>query len=329
MNSPCAWYIDFLNTDLHLQPAKAPFDMIYTHPLTRFCRLSVIAALLILTGCNQEPPARKTSEQVKEDPPMPTAPAAPVVLTEEDIHARLKKDNPNYQNNAEFGKERGEIISVNLFNSKVENISGLKGLKLQYLDLTNCPVTDLSPLKGMKLVELYLEGTYVSDLRPLKGMPLQILRMEHTPVSDISPLEGMPLNQLNLFDTKVKDLGLINTLPLRTLWIPKTEITDISPLKGMLLESLDIQDTKVSDITPLRGMQILRLNLAGSAVSDLTPLKGMPLQRLIFTPTNITKGIEVIRESPSLQGIGTSFEDVKAAAEFWKDYDAGKFKKQK
>ena len=75
-------------------------------------------------------------------------------------------------------------------------------------------------------------------------------------------------------------------------------------------------------------MQILRLNMTGSEVTDLTPLKGMPLQRLIFTPSKITKGIEVIRDSPTLQGIGTDFDNVKAAAEFWQEYDAGKFKKQ-
>ena len=182
----------------------------------------VLTILMSLSGCNQEASQTTTQpEPVKEDPPIPTAPAGPAILSEEDIHERLKKDNLNYQNNAEFGKVKGEIISVNLFNAKVENIAALKGLKLQYLDLTNCPVADLSPLKGMKLLELYLEGTYVSDLRPLKGMPIQILRLEHTPISDISPLEGMPLNQLNLFDTKVKDLSLINTLPLKTLWIPK------------------------------------------------------------------------------------------------------------
>ena len=285
----------------------------------------LICSILMCSSCNQEKIPETDTATVKTDPPIPTAPPAPVVLSEEEIHEGLKKDNPNYQNTAEFGKRQGKIISVNLFNMNVENISALKGLELQFLDLTNCPVSDLSPIKGMKLVELFLEGTYVSDLRPLKGMPLQVLRMEHTPVSDISPLEGMPLNRLNLFDTKVKNLDLINTLPLKTLWIPKTEITDISPLKGMLLESLDIEGTKVADISPLRGMQFLRLNLANSDVTDLTPLKGMPLQRLIFTPSKIKKGMEVVRENPSIQGIGTNFQNVKAAAEFWKDYDAGKF----
>ncbi|HAW31508.1 MAG TPA: hypothetical protein DCY03_25945 [Planctomycetaceae bacterium] len=310
--------------------------------------LSCFISILMFTGCSHEASPDKTAQDTTPDPPVPTAPAGPVVLTEQDIHERLKKNNPDYQNNAEFGKQKGEIISaklvgvedisalkgmklqfLDLMNCPVSDLRPLKGMDLQYLDLTHCPVTDLSPLKGMKIQELYLEGSFVSDLSPLQGMPIRILRMEHTPVSDISPLEGMPLNQLNLFDTKVKNLGLINTLPLKTLWIPNTEITDISPLKGMLLESLDIQDTKVADLSPLRGMQFLRLNLANSAVTDLTPLKGMPLQRLIFTPANITKGMDVIRDNPSIQGLGASFDTVKAAEEFWKEYDAAQMKPEK
>ena len=97
----------------------------------------------------------------------------------------------------------------------------------------------------------------------------------------------------------------------------------------MLLESLDIQDTKVADLSPLRGMQFLRLNLANSDVTDLTPLKGMPLQRLIFTPSKITKGMDLIRENQSIQGIGTNFENVKAASEFWKEYDLNQSAKKK
>ncbi|MCH9789725.1 MAG: hypothetical protein K0U82_02820, partial [Planctomycetes bacterium] len=175
------------------------FPFLYSVFITCF-----LSGIVILSGCKNEQSSSNIADNpVKEDPPIPTAPAGPTVLTEDDIHNQLKKDNPNYQNKAEFGKEKGEIISVNLFNLKVENISALSGLKLQYLDLTNCPVSDLSPLKGMKLIELYLEGSYVSDLRPLKGMPLKTLRLEHTPIADISPLEGMPINQLNLFDTKV------------------------------------------------------------------------------------------------------------------------------
>ena len=123
---------------------------LYPH-LTSVIVFCLVASPMISASCSEEQPAEPEAHVTREDPPIPTAPPAPVVLTEEDIHERLKKDNPKYQNTAEFGKRQGKIISVNLFNMNVENISALKGLELEYLDLTNCPVSDLSPIKGMKL----------------------------------------------------------------------------------------------------------------------------------------------------------------------------------
>jgi hypothetical protein len=74
------------------------------------------------------------------------------------------------------------------------------------------------------------------------------------------------------------------------------------------------------------------LNIAGTKVTDLTPLKGRNLTRLIFTPENITKGIEIVRDMESLRELDTSFEgDTPTAmrpADFWSQYDAGEFEKK-
>jgi hypothetical protein len=50
---------------------------------------------------------------------------------------------------------------------------------------------------------------------------------------------------------------------------------------------------------------------------------------LLFTPKNITKGIDLIRQMKSLKTIGVGFrdEDKFPPAEFWKKYDAGEFNK--
>ena len=76
----------------------------------------------------------------------------------------------------------------------------------------------------------------------------------------------------------------------------------------------------------LSGMQSLkRLNIARTQVKDLSPLEGLNLQRLIFTPSEITMGIDAVRSMTSLAEIGTSFETVMPAAQFWNAYDAGEF----
>jgi hypothetical protein len=49
-----------------------------------------------------------------------------------------------------------------------------------------------------------------------------------------------------------------------------------------------------------------RLHIAETPVTDLSPLKGMRLTRLVFTPANITAGIDVAKSLP-LQEIGTRF----------------------
>ena len=68
-----------------------------------------------------------------------------------------------------------------------------------------------------------------------------------------------------------------------------------------------------------------RLHIAETPVTDLSPLKGMKLTRLVFTPANITAGIEVAKSLP-LQEIGTRFDDggkdLVPPASFWPAYDA-------
>jgi Leucine-rich repeat (LRR) protein len=116
----------------------------------------------------------------------------------------------------------------------------------------------------------------------------------------------------------VTDISAVRDMPLNTLWLTDTQVGDLQALEGMHLESLDVHGTPISDLTPLRGMLSLRrLDIAESQVTDLTPLAGLRLERLVFTPERIEKGIDVVREMPTLKAIGTSFESVKAAAQFW------------
>jgi hypothetical protein len=81
----------------------------------------------------------------------------------------------------------------------------------------------------------------------------------------------------------------------------------------------------VKDLSPLSGTALQRLHIGETPVTDLSPLKGMKLTRLVFTPTNITKGMDVAR-SLSLQEIGTRFDeeqkDLVPSSSFWPAYDA-------
>ncbi len=95
-----------------------------------------------------------------------------------------------------------------------------------------------------------------------------------------------------------------------------------------MITSLDVQETPVSDLSPLKELRSLeRLNIAGSNVTDLRPLAGLRLTRLIFTPSRITAGLDVVRNMNTLTQLDTAFEpDVRPAwspEEFWRRFDAG------
>ncbi len=73
--------------------------------------------------------------------------------------------------------------------------------------------------------------------------------------------------------------------------------------------------------TPLQA-----LSIPGTSVSDVSPLYNAPLTSLIFTPANITSGIEVLRAMKSMALIGPHYDKRLPPADFWKKYDAGEFK---
>ena len=69
--------------------------------------------------------------------------------------------------------------------------------------------------------------------------------------------------------------------------------------------------------------------LQGTKVSGLSPLKDMPLEEIRLTPRNITnQGLDILRNMKSLKTIGTDWNQVWPAAEFWARYEKGEFTKE-
>jgi Leucine-rich repeat (LRR) protein len=283
--------------------------------------LAVCSCVFAFAGCEGDRAAAPTGEA--SAPPVPVAPATPP----EGISASELRRRLGANENAQFQRTGGEITQVDLHDSGVTDLEGLRGLKLQALGISGLEVSDLSPLAGMPLELLTAEDTTVEDLSPLKGAPLAELYLRDSKVADLSPVASDPITMLNVVGTPVTDISAVKDMPLNTLWIGSTKVSDLSQLAGKQLESLDIEDTPIDDIGVLKGMTtLLRLNIAKTPVKDLSPLQGLSLQRLILTPPGVESGIEAVRSMESLREIGTNFESVMPAEEFWKQYDAGKFK---
>ena len=281
----------------------------------------VLLAVLI-SGCGDAAAPSK--------PGGPPTPVAPVDTSNPPITAAELRRRLGANEQAAFREDGGRIVGVQLAGSGVTDLSPLAGLPIEVLDLRGLDSSDLSPLKGLPLRELYAEETQVRDLSPLAGLPLAKLYLSDTRVSDLSPLAGMELEELNLVGTRVRNVEPLANARLGTLWLRNTSVHDLTPLAATGLVSLDIEGTPVNDLRPLAEMTSLRrLNIARSAVQDLTPLAGLQLQRLVFTPSQITAGLDVVREMPSLTALGTRFEeesDTLPPAEFWRKLDAGEIK---
>ncbi len=179
-------------------------------------------------------------------------------------------------------------------------------MKLRKVDCGNTRVADLSPLNQMQLTDLAINDLNVSDLSPLRGMPLFDLRCQNTKVSDLAPLRDSELSY--------------------GITISGTDVSDLSPLRGKAIVHLVANNCKVADLSPLQGMPLETLECSQTPVTDLSGLKDLRMKRIKFTPKNITKGIDAIRQMKSIEALAVDWEYI-PAEQFWKRYDAGEFGK--
>jgi formylglycine-generating enzyme required for sulfatase activity len=246
----------------------------------------------------------------------------------EKVRNELKTRNPGYDGKFTPAIEKGAVTGLNFnLNSKVSDLSPVKGVPLKTLDIMFTGVTDLTPLRGMPLETLMAWGWRGSDLTPLTGMPLRWLNCGGGGQKlDLAELAGLPLDFLCVNHTQVSDLGPLRDVPLTRLLCSNTRVTDLAPLRGMRLRELRIVNCKVSNLVPLQRMPLQVLEIQGTSVTDLSPLRGMRLEEIRLTPKNITKGLEILRGMKDLKTIGISEDKAWPAGEFWNLYDKGEFK---
>lgn len=246
------------------------------------------------------------------------------------VSDRLSQLNPGFDGAIKVDSKDGVVIAMKLSSvhlSDITPIAALRGLRTLSCggDWDHRTLTSLACLSGLHLESLNIGFTKVEDLTPLSGMPLTLLFAENARISDLAPLRGMPLEQLFLTGNPIPDLSPIQGMRLNHLHCGDL-VRDLAPLSGMRLLGLAIWGSKVQDLAPIAGMALTDyLFMSDSAVSDLRPLSGASMHKLIFTPKNITAGIEVVRSMASLAEIGVAWDRYWPAAEFWRRYDAGEF----
>jgi tetratricopeptide (TPR) repeat protein len=195
------------------------------------------------------------------------------------------------------------VTAVSFDDTRLQDLSAIKGLPLTLLSLGHTFVRDLSPLAGMPLRSLNIEGTQVTDLTPLAGMPLEILRMGGTRVENLNQLVDFPLEQLNMAGCR--------------------EIKDLTALAGLPLQKVDLSRTGIRDLKPLVQSPIRELDLEGCVeLQDLKPLMAMKTLETVRIPTQCLD-IAYLRSHPSIKRLSYR-KMTQPVEEFWAEWDAGK-----
>jgi tetratricopeptide (TPR) repeat protein len=223
--------------------------------------------------------------------------------------------------------------------TQVRDITPVAGMKLSSIDFAACrELSDLEPLRDAPLTSISGNASKVNDLEPISGAFRRFVNhrgicLRNTPVFDLRPLRSMVMKDLFLDNTQVRDLTPLKDVEMTELWLSGTRITDLSPLVNQkkLRKLMLMNCWKLTDLSPLKTIKSLKiLRIGKTGVTDLSPLKGLELTAIGFTPNRITKGMEVLRDMPSLKRIctkaqswGDSYQHTpwQNADDFWKSQD--------
>jgi len=203
-------------------------------------------------------------------------------------------------------------------NGGFYDLSQIADLKLRKLMIGfHERIDDLSALRGMRLELLKANRTRISDVAPLSGMPLEFLDIGATSVADLSPLRGMPLRTLMCFQTQVEDFGPLKGMPLEQVRCQDSPLSSLAPLAGAPIQGLECHRTPVASIEPLRGNESLQgLNIVFTRVTDLSPLLETPNLQLLWCTLVDDRDGPILRKVKSLVEINSQ-----PVEEFWRDFE--------
>ena len=226
------------------------------------------------------------------------------------IQSLLMKANPQYKGQGKLHQENGKVVAAEFPSCSLRDLSPLRGLEIEALDLSGNPVREIRHLRGMPLSRLYLEYTLVESLQELRDAALVELRLNGSPVRSLDGLEGQPLVDLYAVGTQINNISALKNTQLRQLWLSESPVSDFSPLAGLPIVSLTAHRTLLEDLSFIRKLPLIqRLHIGETFVNDLSPLAGLSLTRLVFSPERIEQGLDVAKSLSNIKEIGTKFDD--------------------
>ena len=172
--------------------------------------------------------------------------------------------------------------------------------------LPNCKIEWDDPAKAAERKLAYLDPAFQQWVKATQALPAEKqIEAVSKKLMELNPGFNGSVTGINKSLTPKIENGVVTEFGFVT-----DKVSDISPVRALAglkvlkcVGSLGSSSDKgiLSDLSPLAGMPLTGLWFGGTQVSDLSPLEGMPLASIAFTPKNITKGSEVIRQMKSLR----------------------------
>ncbi|MDD4870472.1 MAG: hypothetical protein PHR77_07915, partial [Kiritimatiellae bacterium] len=195
-------------------------------------------------------------------------------------------------------KKMSSLKRLDVSNTNVKDISCLKGLPLESLNISYTKVLDFGPVADLQLKSLKVNGTQFKDFGSLKKMQLEELGVGGTGIQDISFLANMNIKSLDISGARTKDFSVLKKLELTELSVANTRFFDMTLLAGKKLEQLDISGTDVTSLSALKDMgEMEDLNFANTKIFDISPLAGLPIKKLSLQKTSVSD-YSLLREMP-------------------------------
>ncbi|MHA3774720.1 protein kinase domain-containing protein [Verrucomicrobiota bacterium sgz303538] len=205
------------------------------------------------------------------------------------------------------------LQELSLAGTGIYDITALSSLpELRTLRLEDTKVTNLSPLRGLPLHTLYLSRLEIHDLSPLRAMPLENLSISHLPATNLSALEGMPLKHLEADSIAASDFSPLANLPLRSLSLRSTRPLSLEFVRRMPLKELFLSDCRAQNLSILSEVGTLEIVTVGPDYHSW--------------PEAQRGALVTLRNHPHLRQIGAEFEPgrtdtVQTTEQFWKEWD--------
>jgi hypothetical protein len=207
------------------------------------------------TTMPSDPAASKTDDTVKEADLKSVAKLRPEhyrIRSKEDFYRALKLTNPDYDLRGYFNTdEKDNFTAVDLAGAKVSDISVLRTLDLEYLNLNGTEVESIEATRRMPLKTLVISGTKVADLSPLQNSrTLQKLNLIGTPVKTLRVLSNVKLEVIGIDPAKFEDPNEVKNLrrikSLKMVVTPHGEFD--MPRFYVKLEAGDFQKPPPADV---------------------------------------------------------------------------------